>query len=66
MAFLIYEIMLIEKAALAPHGSEGSRLAVRMFALRHGGAGWGGWGLFSAISLMGLHFKRPWSNPLGV
>lgn len=53
----MYEILLMHKAALFPQSTKGSRLAVRMFALRHGGAGFGGGAVFSHL-LDGFAFQK--------
>lgn len=47
----------MQKAALVPETTKGGRLAVRMFALRHGGGGWG-LGLFFSHLLDGFAFQK--------
>lgn len=47
----------MQKAALALEITKGSRLAVRMFALRHGGGGWGLGAVFSHL-LDGFAFQK--------
>lgn len=55
----MYEILLMHKAALFPQSTKGSRLAVRMFALRHGGAGLGrGGGVVFSHLLDGFAFQK--------
>lgn len=54
----MYEILSMHKAALFPQSTKGSRLAVRMFALRHGGAVWGGVGAVFSHLLDGFAFQK--------
>lgn len=50
-------VTMTEKAALAPESIKCSRLAVRMFALRHGEGGWAVEGVFSHL-LDGFAFQK--------
>ena len=47
----------MQRAALAPEGTKGSRLAVRMFALRHSVGVWGVGVVFSHL-LDGFAFQK--------
>lgn len=51
------EIILMQNAALAPHSTKGSRVAVRRLALRRGEAGRGVGAVFSHL-LDGFAFQK--------
>lgn len=53
-----YEIVLVQKAALAPQSTKDSRLAVRMFALRRGWLECGGVGVVFSHLLDGFAFQK--------